>query len=147
MRNPRLHSVVLLLNAASFCFFGVRWFLTPHVMSQPLGIVLTNADAVTDAQAVYGGLELGVGLFLAYCATRPHLRHVGLLASTLTLTGLGLTRLIGVAMSATPVTGATTQLLATDWLGIVLNSVVCFFGSRPVDRESRAAPAPTLSGT
>jgi hypothetical protein len=99
-------------------------------MAGPLGIHLGNADAITDAQAVYGGLELGLGAFLAVCAFRPDLRWAGLIAATLTLGGLALARSIGVLMVHTPITGATRQLLATDLGGTVLNAVVLVMAAR-----------------
>lgn len=77
-----------------------------------------------------GGLELGVGLFLALCAARPALQTAGLLAASLALSGLALTRGAGVLLSATAVTGATWQLLTTDLIGAVLNTTVLLFALR-----------------
>jgi hypothetical protein len=128
-RHP-IYAVLLLLNAAAFGFFGVKWLLAPAAMATGLGIHLTNADAITDAQAVYGGLELGVGVFLAICAIRQTFQHAGLLAATLALSGLGLCRGLGILLSSQPVTGATWQLLTTDLLGAVLNAVALIVFSR-----------------
>lgn len=143
MKNSRAHAVILLLNAAAFGFFGLKWLFSPAAMAGPLGILLTNADAVTDAQAVYGGLELGLGIFLAYCASKPAHRQIGLLAATLALGGLGLSRLAGVAMVPGQVTGATLQLLSTDLFGAVLNGVFLFGASRANATAAKpATPTP-----
>ena len=130
MKLHKGYATILLLNAAAFGFFGVKWLLTPVAMASGLGIHLTNADAITDAQAVYGGLELGVAVFLAICALRPALKWAGLLAATLTLAGLGTCRGLGILLTPEHVTGATTQLLATDLGGAVLNGVALLFASR-----------------
>ena len=135
MKKNLPYTILLLLNAAAFAVFGVKWFLGPVAMATPLGIQLTNADAITDAQAVYGGLELGVGLFLALCARRADLHRIGLLAATLALSGLGLCRGLGVLLSAQHVTGATWQLLATDLTGATLNGLALFFVSRQKPAE------------
>jgi hypothetical protein len=137
-KNP-IYAVLLLLNAAAFAFFGVKWLLSPVAMAGGLGIQLTNADAITDAQAVYGGLELGVGIFLALCARRATLYQIGLLAATLALSGLGLCRGLGILLAAQHVTGATWQLLGTDLTGAVLNGVALFFVSRQPSAEQSPA--------
>ncbi len=128
-RSP-VYAGLLLLNAAAFVFFGLKWLFTPVAMATGLGIQLTNADAITDAQAVYGGLELGVGIFLVVCALRPAMLFSGLLAATLALSGLGLCRGLGVVLATTHVTGATWQLLATDLTGATLNALALIVASR-----------------
>ena len=130
MKLSRLDAVVLLLNAVAFGAFAVQWLFTTTTMAHGLGIELTNADAITDAQAIYGGMELGAGVFLAICALRPNLQRTGLLAATLLLGGLGCCRALGIAMAATPVTVATWKLLSTDALGTVVNGVTLFIASR-----------------
>lgn len=124
MRKNLGYTILLLLNAAAFVFFGVKWLLSPEAMASGLGIRLTNADAITDAQAVYGGLELGVGTFLGICGLRPRLQWAGLLAATLALSGLALSRGLGIVLAVQSVTGATWQLLITDITGATLNALV-----------------------
>lgn len=130
MKIEKLAIIIIVLSAVAFCFFGVKWLINPMGMSGPLGIVLSNADAITDAQAVYGGLELGIGMFLLYCAYRQQFRFAGLLAATLTLTGLGFSRLFGIITVLGPITRATTQLLTTDLIGIFVNAIVCTLYAR-----------------
>jgi hypothetical protein len=127
-------AVVLGLDAAAYGVFGVRWLVDPAGMAGPLGISLANADATSDARAVYGGLELGLAVLLVICAARRDLRTFGLLAATCTLGGLGVCRLIGVGVDPA-ITGATWQLLATDVLGIAMNGALLV-------AALRAAPAP-----
>ena len=117
-------AIVLVLDALASGFFGVKWAIDPVAMATPLGIVLTNGDALSDARAVYGGLEIGIALLLVHCARRADLRTLGLLAATLTLGGLGLTRVGSVLLAAAPITGATKQLLVTDFLGVVVNGAL-----------------------
>ncbi len=124
---------VLALGAAAFMGFGVKWLLDPAAMAGPLGIVLTNGDATSDARAVYGGMELGLGLFLAYSAMSPARRTQGLAAAAMTLSGLGLSRFIGILLAHDGVGAGTYQLLATDVLGTALCAAAFF-----VSRASRA---------
>ena len=48
---------VLGIGALAFGAFGIQWLLDPTAMAVPLGIVLTNGDATSDARAVYGGIR------------------------------------------------------------------------------------------
>lgn len=130
MNKSPVSAILLLLNAAAFAFFGVKWLLSPETMALGLGIHLTNADAITDAQAVYGGLELGVGVFLGICAVKKPMQHAGLLAATATLSGLALCRGLGIFLAHQHVTGATWQLLATDVTGATLNAIGLLLSAR-----------------
>jgi hypothetical protein len=124
---------ILGLGALGFAVFGIQWLTDPAAMAQPLGIVLTNGDATSDARAVYGGLEIGLGLFLAYSAWSPARRTQGLAAGALALGGLGLARIAGVLVAPNGVGHATHLLLITDITGITL-FVVAFLVSRRSDR-------------
>jgi Domain of unknown function (DUF4345) len=123
---------VLALGAVGFVAFGLQWLARPLLMAQPLGIVLTNGDATSDARAVYGGMELGVGLFLGYSLASPLRRSQGLACATLALLGLGTARLIGILLEP-HVSGATYQLLGTDLGGTTLCAVALVV-SRARDR-------------
>jgi hypothetical protein len=120
---------VLCLGAVGYAAFGVQWLAHPEAMARELGIILTNADATSDARAVYGGMELGFAAFLAYSAWSPARRSQGVAAAMLVLTGLGLARLAGILVAPDAVTGATKQLLGTDLGGAAL-CTVAFFVSR-----------------
>lgn len=130
MKSNRLYASLLLLNAVAFVAFAVQWFFSTQKMAGGLGIVLTNADALTDAQAVYGGLELGSAVFLTICALRPRLQVTGLLAATSMLGGLWFCRSLGIALAPTAVTGATWSLWSTDLLGVVINGAVLAWALR-----------------
>lgn len=117
---------VLWLAAAGFAVFGVQWLAHPADMARPLGIVLTNGDATSDARAVYGGMEVGLGLFLAYSAWSLRRRTQGLAAATVVLLCLGLSRFAGIVAAPGGVTGGTFQLLSTDLGGAALCAVALF---------------------
>jgi Domain of unknown function (DUF4345) len=131
----------LCLGAVAFAAFGVQWLVHPEAMAHDLGILLTNGDATSDARAVYGGMELGLGAFLAYSAWSPARRSQGLAAAMMTLLGLGLSRLIGIVFAAGGVSGATRQLLVTDLGGAALCAAVFFVSRRqtpPLESTPRA---------
>src|SRR5258705_12939060 len=86
---------VLCIGAIAFGAFGVQWLIDPIAMATPLGIVLTNGDATSDARAVYGGMELGMAAFLVYSASSQDRRAQGLAPAALSLLGLGTGGLVG----------------------------------------------------
>lgn len=133
---------ILGLGALGFAIFGVQWLANPIAMAQPLGIVLTNGDATSDARAVYGGLEIGLGLFLAYSAWSPARRTQGLAAGALTLGGLGLARIAGVLVAPGGAGHTTDMLMITDLTGITLFTVA-FLVSRRIDPNHFAPRAGT----
>lgn len=114
----------LCLGALAFAAFGVQWLVRPDAMAHELGILLTNGDATSDARAVYGGMELGFGAFLAYSAWSPARRTQGVAAAMMVLFGLGIARLIGIVLAEGGVTSGTRQLLVTDLGGAALCTVV-----------------------
>jgi len=124
----------LALAAVGFAAFAVQWLVHPSAMAGPLGIVLQNGDATSDARAVYGGLELGLAAFLSYCAMSAARRTLGLTAATFAMLGLGLARLGGVLVAPEGVTGATHQLLGTDFGGAALCAVALWV-SRSLHRS------------
>ena len=130
--------VILVLGSLAFAAFGVQWLSNPVAMAQPLGIVLTNGDATSDARAVYGGMELGLALFLAYSCWSPSRRTQGLAAGALTLFGLGTARLIGILLAPGGVSSSTFGLLATDFTGVALFTAA-FFVSRSALGAARGA--------
>ena len=133
--------VVLALAALGFIAFGLQWLARPVVMAQPLGITLGNGDATSDARAVYGGMELGLGVFFVYCLLSARRRTLGLAGATLVMLGLGLSRLLGIVLDPHGVTGATHQLLATDLGGAALCAVALFVSRA---RDAIAIPAEHL---
>ena len=53
--------------AAIFVFFGVTYLVSPAPLTLSAG-VSADASGLTDIRVNYGGVQLGIGLFLAWCA-------------------------------------------------------------------------------
>jgi drug/metabolite transporter superfamily protein YnfA len=120
MKSPLKYQLILALNTLSLIGFGIAFFVNPHSMTGQFGITLNGTDAIADVYAVYGGFEIGIGLFLAWCAWKSRALKEGLVAATFCLCGFFVGRLIGVISQGHP-TESTYKLLATDALGAILN--------------------------
>jgi hypothetical protein len=114
------YRILLAVNSLAFIAFGVSFLVSPHSMTGQFGITLAGTDAVADVCAVYGGFELAVGLFFAWCASSAHTVKPGLIAAALCLSGFFLGRVTGIVSEGHP-TEPTFKLLAIDFLGMSLN--------------------------
>ena len=88
--------VVLALCALGFFGFGLWLLAEPAGALGKIGIRATSDVGLVELRAFYGGLELGLGLFLAWCAFRPEWREAGLWLVVLANGGLGLARLLAI---------------------------------------------------
>ncbi|OGT58612.1 MAG: hypothetical protein A3E01_03865 [Gammaproteobacteria bacterium RIFCSPHIGHO2_12_FULL_63_22] len=91
--------LVLVLAALGFLGFGAWLLVDPVGGLAGVGIAGTTAAGVVELRAFYGGLEIGLGLFLLLCSARPDWRVPGLWLVLLGNLCIGLTRLYGIGDS------------------------------------------------
>jgi Domain of unknown function (DUF4345) len=96
---PLVARLVLWLSAFTFAGFGLAFALFPHPMAALVDIELPSDTARVDFAATYGGLELGLALFLLLCTRRDADVRLGLLASGCSLAGFAAARLAGILLS------------------------------------------------
>lgn len=95
--RPALPRLFLGLIAFTFIAVGVGFLVAPVACAVSVDLGLPTATARTDVRATYGGLDLGIGLFLALCVRRREWLRPGLVAVGLALAGFAAGRLIGLA--------------------------------------------------
>ncbi len=111
--------ISLILSALVFGAFGLAFLLWPTAMAGLVDITLPTSTAIIDFQATYGGLEIGLAMFFAYCATTNRLIHPALLVQALSLGGLALGRIIGL-LQAGPAQPLIYWLLLAELSGCAL---------------------------
>jgi hypothetical protein len=99
---------LLLASASGFCAFGAATFVHPPIVGL-VDIELASPTAATDVRAVFGGMELGLGAFVVWCAADAARHRVGSVAVMLVFGGMVLGRVVGALLD-----GPT---LATGLLG------------------------------
>ena len=97
--SPRVLS--LALGAAGFVLFGLVLLAAPDTLAL-VDIAPSTATARSDLRAIFGGLELGFGVWLALATRRPAWHEPALLAQLLALGGAVAGRLASLALDGVP---------------------------------------------
>jgi hypothetical protein len=90
--------VFLALSALVWLPYGLWCFLRPEFLAEAAGIVASTTTASTELRAMYGGLQMGIGMLAAAAVLAPSLRRPALLTVAFLCTGLATTRLLGVLL-------------------------------------------------
>lgn len=119
----------LVLAVSGLALIGVGWtgLTDPAGLMQPLGIPLEGPSAHNEIRAAYGGMHLGLGLFLVVGALRPALRQVGLWVNACIMGGLVAGRLASFAVDG-PASGFVLVLLAVEALGAIASALALASG-------------------
>lgn len=91
-------SAILLLAALGFLAFGLWFLIDPIAPLASMGISLSGAGAPVEIRAFYGGLEIGLAIFLWMAWRDAGLRRAGLWLVLLANAGIGLARVLGLAL-------------------------------------------------
>ena len=106
-------TVVLWVCAVVFLAIGVVFTVMPQEMFGPLGLQVPDGAPVTELRAVYGGLELAIGVFLVLCARRGgDALELGLALGFLLFSGLAAFRGIGMGIDVPQVPLMSVLLLS-----------------------------------
>jgi hypothetical protein len=110
-----LNTLVLVIAGLGFLGFGIAFLCWPDALLTGIGIQATSAQASVEIRAMYGGLELGLGIFLL-CCIAPIRQRTGLWLTLASYGALGLARLASML-----VLGASSPFLvfALIWEGVV----------------------------
>jgi hypothetical protein len=88
----------LALSALVWLPYGVYCFLRPEFLADAAGVVASTATASTELRAMYGGLQMGIGLLAAAAILAPSLCRPALVTLAFLCTGLATTRALGVVL-------------------------------------------------
>jgi hypothetical protein len=112
---------VLILLAVFVLVAGLASFASPASLAQQAGWSATPGG-LTEIRAFYGGLQVGLGCFLAWCARRPERLLSGLLAAGFAVGGIGIARALGLFLDEAP-TGYHLANLAVEIVTVALVAV------------------------
>lgn len=81
------------MTVAIYTGIGLYCLISPVEALAPVEVTALGSGGVVELRAMYGGLQLGMAVFLSYCARSPERVRLGLLAGVCSIGGLGLARL------------------------------------------------------
>ena len=115
-----LPKVALWIDAVVFLALGLWLVVDPVKGLHGVDVIVRSPAGVTELRAMYGGLELGLGVFGVLAALRPAWRVPALWAFTLSVGTLGATRALSSLLTAghSPM---LWQLFGTELLGTIVN--------------------------
>lgn len=93
---------VLVGLALPFLGIGLVFLAAPNALAPQLGLALSGALADHDVRAVYGGLQIGVGLFLLRAGLTARAIAPALEAAALVYAGLAAARGVGWVVAGDP---------------------------------------------
>lgn len=95
---------LLWIAGLGFLGFGLAFLIAPLETLGATGIALSGDLAATELRAFYGGLEVALGALLVAAARSPRFEQAGLWLCAAAYGGIGLARLLGIALagSGTP---------------------------------------------
>ena len=95
----RIARIVLWFFVVTFAAVGLTCAFFPQWMAGLVEIALPTDTARVDFIAMYGGFEIGLAVFLWICTRKDEHVRLGLVASGCALSGLAVSRLVGVALA------------------------------------------------
>ena len=118
MWRERFGRVLLVVIGAMLVGLGLSGLVAPAQLLAPLDITLGSPHAYGGVRAHYGGMELGLGVFLLAAAATPALRRPGLLVALAFVGGLVLGRTVSVLADGMP-SGLGGRIFCTEIIGTV----------------------------
>ena len=121
----------LLLCGLVFLLIGANTFHDPLAAMAPVELNINTVSALNELRANYGGLQIGMGLFLLAGLCCKTMTRPALLAQALIVGGLALGRFVSIALDGQP--NAFVQGL------IVLESVIALLSLALFLRQPKIA--------
>jgi hypothetical protein len=128
-----LGKIILWISGLVFIAYGLACLISPELPAGYAGLSIVTGDGFAEVGAMYGGLQIGVGVFCVLCALRPTLTSAGLLLLFIGIGCLALARLYSAAAADWMVGAYTWGALAFEFSVTVLSGIA-------LQRSSAAAP-------
>lgn len=113
--------VVLGISTLIWLPYGLYCFVEPGMLADAAGVSAVSATGQVELQAMYGGLQAGIGALMLVAFRRPLLRVPAYVALAFLCGGLGGARLVA-AFAAGDASAYTLGALVFEWgsVGVAL---------------------------
>ena len=86
----------LIVNGIILLAYSISFFVKPELLGQLVGFTHHSPNTLVEITAFYGGLELGIALFLIWSSLKNERQYLGLMAFTIIFFCAGIARLYGI---------------------------------------------------
>lgn len=114
----RAAKIYLYLMGLMSVVFGVAYLISPELFTDSMEFGVLAPAAMSDVRATYGGFQIGMGLFMFWCAGRDSRLYPGMLLTLLSVAGIAICRAIG--MFVLDGSSSNETLMGTLGLEVVL---------------------------
>lgn len=118
-----LAKIVLWISAVMLIGYGALCLISPAIPASYAGLVLTNGDAVAEIGAMYGGLQMGFGLFCLLGAMNASLERPALGLLVMCIGALALGRLAWTLIGSSPVGAYTYGAMTFEFITATLAAI------------------------
>lgn len=87
--------IFLIFSGLVLLGYAAAFLIDPHLLGKLVGFEATSPNALTEVTAFYGGLELGLAVFLFWSALRRERVRYGLALFVMAFLLAGLSRVFG----------------------------------------------------
>ena len=116
----RFARFVLLAQALVMACLSLAYWLRPHEMANLNGMLLMETASVSHMRVYYGGLQLGLALFLIWSARAPERARPALIMLVMTMAALVLGRLVSLWVDGGELVGFDLASMLYRVLAVVL---------------------------
>lgn len=123
-----LGKLVLVLAGLMYLVFGVGFLIGPTWLGEKAGVLPDGALGRVELRSFYGGMEVGLGLFLlGAAAARKQVRAMGLVAMAMVLGFTAAGRIIGFAVEG--------AMPGWTWLYALIEAVLALAAGQQAGRQ------------
>lgn len=120
----RAAKIYLVLMGLMSVVFGVLYLVSPATFTDPMGFGILAPSALTDVRATYGGLQIGMGIFMFWCCMGTGRLYTGMFFALVSVASIAICRAIGLVIDGDAIDVLKMTLAFEAVLGVV--SLVLF---------------------
>ena len=139
----RFARFVLILQAVIMAGVSLAYWLRPYEMANLNGMLLMEGASVSHMRVYYGGLQLGLALFLLWSAREPERVRPALMMLMITMLALVLGRLVSLWLDGGELIGFDLASLIYRVLAVALAAAAWLMIREPEESEPERIEPPT----
>lgn len=113
----------VVVSALIYLGIGLWCIVDPVGPMADVGLTVEGAEGAVEVRAMYGGLQLGMACFLAWCLAAPERVRTGVVAVTLSIGGLGMGRALA-WLALQPADTLHPLLIPVELSALVIGGVI-----------------------